>query len=273
MIKLPNIKGFATLGKAAVAAHRPEILFGTSIVTTVAAVVAAARGGYKSGQEVMRAEYSDLDLTSPEGKAKELDVKEKIQLTWMNYLPAAGLTGAALGATTGLHLVHIKEKKAIAAAALMAIEEVKEQAKEETDKLVKAVEANTTSKTQQKIADDVMDPDRDGKADVIQNTDHEVEELYLVRDAKTGRDIWSNSSRIEDAVLAVNGFIAKHGDCDLNSFYSNAGFESTPDGDDWGWSGDWVELKWDTVTRDDGRPVKRFAFRTDPEKGYDRPVK
>jgi hypothetical protein len=116
-----------------------------------------------------------------------------------------------------------------------------------------------------------MDPDKDGVVE-LQNTDHEVEELYLVRDQKTGRDIWSNTVRIEDAANAVNNFIAKHGDCDLNSFYSNAGFEIIPDGDDWGWSGAFVELKWDSVVRDDGRPVKRFAFRSKPEKGYDRPL-
>lgn len=271
-MKLPNIKGFASLGRAAVAAHRPEILFGTSIVTTVSAVVMAARGGYKSGQQVLRAEYPDLDLENPEGKGKELDVKEKIQLTWINYLPSAGLTAGALGATTGLHLVHIKEKKALAAAALMAIDEVKGQSKEYVDRVLEAVDGNVDDKTKEKIRDDAIDPNRDGIRDEIESTDHEVAELYLVRDAKTGRDIWSNTLRIEEAVNAVNNFIAKHGDCDLNSFYSNAGFENTPDGDDWGWSGDWVELKWDTTVRDDGRPVKRFAFRTDPKKGYDRPV-
>jgi hypothetical protein len=268
VIKLPNIKGLAVMGKAAVAAHRPEILLGTSLVSTVAAVVSAGFAGYKSGQQVMIAEHPDLDLVDPEGKVA-LDVKEKIQLTWMNYLPSAGLAGAALGSTTGLHIVHVKEKKALAAAALMAIEEIKTEAKQYQDQLVDAVDKNVKSeKTKQKIADDAMDPDGDGYCE-IQNTDHEVEELYLIRDAKTGRDIWSNTARIEEAVNAVNSFIAKHGDCDLNSFYSNAGFEITPDGDDWGWSGAWVELKWDTTTRDDGRPVKRFAFRTSPEKGYD----
>lgn len=272
MIKLPNIKGLAVLGKAAVAAHKPEILFGTSIVTTLSAVVMAARGGYKSGQEVMRAEYTDLDLVSPDGKAKTLDVKEKIQLTWLNYLPAAGLTAGALGATTGLHLVHIKEKKAIAAAALMAIDEVREQSKEYVDNVVKEIEKQTDPETKQKIVDACLDPDEDGKT-LVQNSDHEIEELYLVRDARTGRDIWSNERRIDEAVNNINKWIGQHGDCDLNTFYSNAGFEATPDGDDWGWSGAFVELKWDEVKRDDGRPVRRFAFRTDAEKGYDRPVK
>jgi hypothetical protein len=273
VIKLPNIKGLATMGKAAVAAHRPEILLGTSLVSTVAAVVSAGFAGYKSGQQVLLKEMGHEPEEMEDVKVQVLPVKEKIQLTWMNYLPSAGLAGAALGSTTGLHLVHVKEKKALAAAALMAIEEIKTEAKQYQDQLVDAVDANVKSeKTKQKIADDAIDPNGDGIADILPSSDHEVDELYLVRDAKTGRDIWSNTLRIEEACNAVNNFIAKHGDCDLNSFYSNAGFENTPDGDDWGWSGAWVELKWDTTVRDDGRPVKRFAFRTDPEKGYDRPV-
>jgi len=279
-VKIPNIKALATLGKAAVAAHRPEILFGTSIVTTISAVVMAAKGGYEARGKVDEERMKRIASPEPpfdtfleyyqeaKEKAPDLDVKEKIQLTWMNYLPSAGLAAGAVGATTGLHLVHIKEKKALAAAALMAIDEVKGQSKEYVDKVMKEVEATTSKEDAEKIRDNVLDPDGTGVCE-IQNGDHEVEELYLVRDAKTGRDVWSNTARIEEAVNAVNSFIAKHGDCDLNSFYSNAGFEITPDGDDWGWSGAWVELKWDTTVRDDGRPVKRFAFRTDPEKGYD----
>ena len=263
MIKLPNIKGLATMGKAAVAAHRPEILFGTSIVTTLSAVVAAAVGGYKSGQQVLLIEQAE---------DRKVEVKEMIQLTWLNYLPAAGLTAGALGATTGLHIVHVKEKKQLAAAALMAIEEVKEQSKVYVEDMMKEVEKATDPEKAAEIRDNMLDPEKTGSTK-IQNSDHTIEELYLVRDAKTGRDIWSNTHRIEEAVNNVNSWIAKHGDCDLNTFYSNAGFESTQDGDDWGWSGAFVELTWDTVVRDDGRPARRFAFRADPEKGYDRPVK
>lgn len=263
MIKLPNLKGLAVIGKAAIAAHRPEILFGTSIVTTISAVVMAGRGGYKSGQEVLLAEQE---------RGMEMDVKEKIQTTYQNYVPAAGLTLGALGATTGLHIVHIKEKKAIAAAALMAIDEVKEQSKEYVDNAIDSVKEHAGEDVANKVTTDVIDPDKDGKIQ-IENTDHEIEELYLVRDAHTGRDIWSNQVRIEDAANVVNKWIASHNDCDLNSFYNNAGFESLPDGESWGWSGEMLELQWDATVRDDGRPVKRFTFRSEPEKGYDAAVK
>lgn len=263
-MNIPNIGGIVKVGKTFLMAKRPEIMLGTSVVAAISAAVLGAKGGWEARGIV---EQRELEL------GRQTDVKEKIQLTWMNYLPSAGLAGAAIGSTAGLHIVHVKEKKALAAAALMAIEEVKTEAKQYSDQLVEAVEKNTTPKTQQKIADDAIDPNGDGIADHLQNTNHEVEELYLVRDGKTGRDIWSNERRIDEAVNTVNKWIASQGDCDLNSFYSNAGYEVLPDGDDWGWSGELVELTWDEVKRDDGRPVRRFAFRSKPSKGYDRPVR
>lgn len=264
-MKLPNIKGFVQIGKAAVAARRPEILFGTSVVSTVGAVVLAARGGYKSGQEVMREEYAIPEAAK---KVKDLSTKEKFDLTWVNYLPAAGAGVVSLGSTTGLHIVHVKEKKALAATAMAAIEEIRTQAAEFEKEHTVGVMSN---EEKQKVLEERAEktPIGEGNNSHIQDSSGFLEELYLVRDGKTGRDIWSNQRRIEEAVQNINDFIQKHGDCDLNSFYSNAGFELLPDGDDWGWSGDFVELAWDEVKRDDGRPVRRFKFRRAPEMGYD----
>ena len=282
-MKLPNIAGFITIGKAFVQANRPELLFGTSVVTTVAGMVAAARAGYKSGQQVLEAEMALAASPEPPfdtfqdyykelvEKGPKLSNKEKAQLTWLNYLPAAGIGVTAVGATTGLHLVHVKEKKQMAAAALMAIEQVKLEAKQYGEDLKAAVEDNVklTDKKRDAIDNSILEKqaDRNNGTAFVQNSDGLVEELYLVRDAKTGRDIWSNETRIGEAVNNVNKWIAKHGDAELNTFYSAAGYDNTPDGDDWGWSGDFVELKWDTTVRDDGRPVRRFAFQTEPQAG------
>lgn len=257
-MKIPNLSklnGLVAVGKTFLSTHRPEILLGTSITTTLGAVIMAAKGGYKSGQEVLREEYADLDLVNPEGKSRELDVKEKIQLTWSNYLPAAGFTAGALGSTTALHLVHVKEKKALATAALAAADEVKKgivkMSDEETEKILEAR------------------ADEDGVAR-IENGDGEIEELYLVRDARTGRDIWSNKHRIEDALIEVNMVLNNSGDVELGHFYQHAGFNSVPDDNMYGWNmKDLVSLEWRDTSRDDGRPVKEFSFRPKPETGYD----
>lgn len=260
MIKLPNITGIVKVGKNFIMAHRPELLLGAAVTSSVGGAILAAKGGYEA-RGLVDEEIRRRDAANE--KEPALTVKEKIQLTWMCYVPAAVTTTTSLASISGLHLVHVKEKKALATAALAAIEEVKEESKRF---LKEETVGAMTPEEKEKIYEDRLQND---PSVVMRDSDGEIEEMYLVRDAKTGRDIWSNQTRIEQAVLDVNNFIARHGECDLNSFYSNAGFGSTPDGDDWGWRGaDWVEIVWDATVRDDGRPVKRFAFRTAPREGY-----
>jgi hypothetical protein len=273
VIKLPNITGIMKVGKNFIMAHRPELLLGAAVTSSVGGAIMAAKGGYEArgiienekNRRVME-RYPEIQTIEEFKNALEkeqLEVKEKIQLTWLCYMPAAITTTTAVGTISGLHLIHVKEKKALATAALAAIEEVKTESKEFLKENTVGV---MTQEEKEKILEHRMEND---PSVVVQHTDGEIEEMYLVRDAKTGRDIWSNVGRIEQAVLDINNFIARHGECDLNSFYSNAGFGATPDGDDWGWRGaDWVELVWDTTVRDDGRPVRRFAFRTQPKEGY-----
>jgi hypothetical protein len=275
VIKLPNINGIVKVGKNFIMAHRPELLLGAAVTSTFGTALLAAKGGYQA-RGIVDAERMKR-VASPEPpydtfleyfeefskKAPEIPVKEKIQLTWLCYMPAAVTLTTSMASISGLHLIHVKEKKALATAALAALEEVKEESKQ-------FLKENTvgamTPEEKEKIFEDRLAND---PAVVMRDSDGEIEEMYLIRDAKTGRDIWSNQQRIEQAVLDVNNFIARHGECDLNSFYSNAGFGCTPDGDDWGWKGaDWVELVWDATVRDDGRPVRRFAFRAQPKEGY-----
>lgn len=263
-MKLPNIAGLVGVGKAFVMANRPEILFGASVVSTLAAVVAAAKGGYEARGLVDEAELDRVQSAQP-----ALTLKEKASLTWLCYLPAAGLTVGSVGSTTGLHLVHVKEKKQLAAAALMAIEQVRTEANQYVDDIKAAVVENSTPKKIEAIDNAVMEKqaDRNNGVAFTQNSDGDIEELYLVRDAKTGRDIWSNQARIEGALLEANRLLLTEGSCDLDTFYSYAGFNTIPDGGSTGWSGEEIDIIWDNQTRDDGRPVRQFTFRPAPKKG------
>lgn len=249
-MKIPNLsalKGLAVVGKTFLSTHRPEILLGTSIATTLGGVFMAGKAGYESGKTIQKIE-TDED--------RKVEVKEMIQLTWLNYLPAAGLTAGALGSTTALHLVHVKDKKAMATAALAAADEVK--------------------KGIVKVSDEETEKMLEGRADEngvakIENGDGEIEELYLVRDARTGRDIWSNKHRIEDALIEVNMVLNNSGDVELGHFYRHAGYNSVPDDNMYGWNEkDLVSIEWKDTSRDDGRPVKEFTFRPKPAAGFDR---
>lgn len=246
--KLPNVKGLVALGKASVMAHRPELLFGASITATLASVGLAGKAGYDSGVQVERHENTNGVL---------LTTKEKAKMTWSNYIPAAVGTLGALGSTTGLHIVHVKEKKQLAAAALMAIEEVRSEGQQYMEQVKEVVDGE--GKPSEKVK----------KIDEIVNSDHEVEDMYLVRDGKTGRDIWSNKLRIDEALIELHNTINGSGECDLNYFYNHAGFPNTKDGFKEGWNGVLPSLDWTESVRDDGRPVRVFDFRPAPQAGYE----
>lgn len=253
-MNIPNIGGLLTIGKSFVMANRPEILYGASVVSSVVSVVAAARGGYKSGQEVLLKEQTENRV---------LTTKEKANLTWINYLPAAAGTLGSLSATTGLHLVHVQEKKMLAAACIMAIDEVKKEAGNYEQSLKKL---GFTMDDSPEALDAVAD--EDGVAKFV-GGDGVVEEKYLVRDAKTQRDRWATKLEIENAINSVNSYLATEGSASLNSFYTLAGYNDIPEGEVLGWSGKPnLSIKWDTQIRDDDRPVRQFSFRPAPKEGF-----
>lgn len=249
-MNIPNLSGLVGVIKTFAMANRPEILLGAAVTATLGSTVLAAKGGYEARGIIDH--HRIMSGTEP-------DLKTKVQLTWLCYIPATIACTTAIGSTAGLHLVHVKDKKALATAGMAAIEELKsemaslEKEKRELENSPEVLEARA---------------DEDGKVHV-QNTDGIVEELYLVRDGRSGRDIFSNEARIADAVNQVNKVLAKQGDCELNTFYGAAGFELLfPEGDDWGWSGDELEIKWKGEIRDDGRPVRRFDFKSKPKEGF-----
>lgn len=263
---LNNIKGLVKVGKAFVLANRPELLFGTSIIATIGSVGLAAKGGYEArglvDAEIRRHEQD------PESSMHKFDLtlKEKAALTWRCYIPAGVALTTAVGSTTGLHIVHVKGKKAMAAGALMAIDEAKEAAQQYRNELIGVASEEKGVEVDNKIHEGRAD--KDGISRVI-NSDGEIEELYLVRDERSGRDIWSNQHRIEDAVIEVNNVISGSDGVELNHFYRHAGFSTLPDGINYGWSGALVSLEWGQTVRDDGRPVRSFRFRPAPAEGYD----
>lgn len=265
-MKIPNLSGIVSVGKSFVVANRPELLLGASVVGTISAVVLAARGGYQA-RGIIEEERQRL-LTQSDYKGDDLTTKEKVQLTWLCYMPAAITTVGALTSTTGLHIVHVKDKKALAASALMALDQAKQETEKALDEVWKAASPEQRKDIQEKIYENNAHPET-GVA-VMQNSDGEVEEMYLVRDAWSGRDIWSNRRRIEDAVNEFNNVMnGQDYSCELNTFYTYAGFAELPEGNEIGFSGALMAISWDTTVRDDGRPVSVFTFRTKPEKGFD----
>lgn len=261
-MKLPNIMGVVAVVKTFAAAHRPEILLGAAVTSTIGSTLLGAKGGWDA-----RGIVEDYKLSFGE----EPDLKETAQMTWQCYLPAGLAMTTALGSQAGLHLVHVKDKKALVTAGAAALEELKSEYKQwEKENTVGVMSNEEKQKVLEERAKDVPITDEYGNtASHVQDSDDMLMPMYPIRDGHTGRDIWSNVNRIEEAVNEVNSVIAGSGNVELNYFYTKAGFNVIPGGNDIGWSGALISLEWEETVRDDGRPVRQFIFRPSPEKGFD----
>lgn len=260
---LSKLKGAFNVGKAVVAAHRPEILLATSVVGGIASTILGAKGGWDA-----RGIVEEEKVNRDDGLGVELTKSEIANLTWKCYVPAGVALVGSVGSTTGLHLVHVKEKKALVTAGAIALEEAREKFKAwEKGETVGVLSDDEKQAILEERAERV--PIGSNRSSHIENTDGEIEEMYLVRDMRTGRDIWSNRHRIEDALIEVNNVLSGSGDVEVNHFYRHAGFGTLPEGNKFGWSGCLVGLEWDTTVRDDGRPVRTFSFQPSPETGFE----
>lgn len=263
-MQMPNLGGLVQMGKTLVMANRPELLFGASITATLAAVGLAAKGGYDARGII------DENILKQEIDTSVLTARQKANLTWHCYVPSAVTTITALGSTTGLHIVHVKEKKALAQGALVAIDEVKKAAREFEKENVGVLE----DKEKEKILN--ARAGKGGGEVQIMDSDGLVEDLVLVRDPVSGRDIWSNRARIEEAIVEIGNNINASDEASLNNFYEQAGYGRIPMGETLGWSGVIPSILWTdpngqpiSGVRDDGRPFRGFRFLPEPEKGFD----
>ena len=98
----PRLKGLIKIGKNFVAANRPEILFGTSVVSTVAACGLSAKAGYEA-RGLVDAEQARRDKEPgyiSEEFRTPMTTKEKIQVGWKPFVPAGAALATSIGATT-----------------------------------------------------------------------------------------------------------------------------------------------------------------------------
>lgn len=248
-------------------ANRPEMLLGAAVAATVGAVVLAAQGGYKSGLQV-----AEVDAVRAATDQEPMTTQEKLLLTWTNYTPAAGVAVGALASTLGLHIVHVKDKKQLVAAGLAAVEEAKKSCQVYIDDMKEAITENSTPKTQDKIADSMLEKSAERNNGVAQvwHSDGIVESLYLCRDLTSGRAVWSNQYHVKDAVASLNNLLAND-DISLNTFYDKLELENIPIGLTHGWNaGERVEVQWTTERREDGQPICVFKLNPPPAEGFDK---
>lgn len=270
-MNIPNLSGLTKLvgiGKAFVMANRPELLFGASVTATIGSVIMAARGGYQARGLIIDAE---MDKGGP------LQLKEKVQLTWLCYMPAAITTLGAVGATTGLHLVHVQEKKALATAGLAALNEARGELTAYKEKALALIEDDEKSADEKKQELEAVSSWRE---DVPWSSEFTPSDgTYQCWDDLANRPFRSNKELIRRASEVLLAEIHKHGKANLNLMYDELGMSESQLGQQLGWAREDVQgyggkdgldfVQFSLTEMPDGSSATAFWFREAPTSDYE----
>lgn len=188
-----------------------------------------------------------------------LNNKEKFELIWKLYIPAAGV--GALTITSIICANRVSTRRAAAMAAAFSIsekafDEYKEKVVEKIGE--KKEEAVRAEINQNRVSRD--NPDR-----VIVAGDGKV----ICKDTWSGR-YWScDMETIKKAQNDTNHDVLNYGYCSLTEFYGRVGLEGTKESDNVGWNNDnLLEVFFTTALSDRQEPVLVMDFSVAPIRNY-----
>jgi len=258
-----NLKPFFKTAQKFVTDNSPGILTGLAVAGTVTTAILTGKAAYSAALKIEIARFrTDEDGNFTAGVlASSIPAKEKFELVWKEFIPAA-VTGAAT-VTCIVGATHISTRRAAAMAAAFKLSE--ELANEYKERVVQHLGAQKEEKMRAELAKNRMD--RTPGADTIIIVGPEV----LFHDALSGRFFKGEVEKIKAAVNEINHQINNFYHASLTEFYEKIGLSGTIFSDEVGWNSDeLLDVKYAATLLDDGRPAISIEFRTVPIRGYDR---
>lgn len=250
-----NLKPYFTLGKHFVKANSPAILTATAVVGVATTAIFAARGHHRAMIDIMHAE-SEM--------GRDIDLQEKVRLTWQYYLPPLTVGLATMGCIIGANTVHSKRE-----AALMTAYTLSEKAfSEHKEKIKERFGENKANQVRDDINQDRLDnnPTKSNQVLITGSGDS------LCYDAYTGRYFKSTYEAIRRAVNDLNAQINNDMYASQNDFNQYLGLPPTQFGDEFGWNSDnrLLDLAITGGLSDDGQPCLVLNYNIHPNKGFSR---
>lgn len=241
-----------------VAKNSPAILTAIGVTGTISTAIFAARGAYQARDIIVNEETARSVSTEPD--FEPLDTKDKFNLTWKLYIPAAISAGMTVGAI--IFANRISDKRAAVAASAYAFVE-----KQFTD---------YQRKTKEKLGKNKESAMRDELAeDQFRERDLRQQIIITGKGSTNCYDSWSNRSFQSDMQIlrkAMNDFncqVIANDYGSLTEFWSMIGLSPTDQSDNIGWSPDrLLELKYTSVLEND-EPHLCVTFATRPRLRFD----
>ena len=243
-------------GKVA-ADNAPTILTAISVTGTLATAYLTGKATLKAAEIIDQAQ-AEHNL---EEKAHPFTTKEKAELVWKQYLPAAGVAVVTIACMVAANRIGARRVAALATAYTIA----EKAAVAYKDKVIETIGKKKEEAVRTAIAQDEVD-----RHPISRETVYiEGGGSDLFRDSWSGRYFNSSKMALEKAELAINNQLNNDYSATLSDFYDLVGLERTDESDMIGWNSDCkLELEFNWASTADDRPCGVVRFRTVPYRGH-----
>lgn len=257
--------------------NSPAILSGIGIVGTVATAYVTGRATFKAARLIETENFNELakrvqddsnvrddgfDLSAEALSADHLSTKEKAQLVWKEYIPAAGV---GVLTVTSIFMAHRISAKRIAA--LIVASGISERALQEyKDKIVEKFGPNKDRDIRDGIAQDRVTNNPPNDSEVLMIDEGKV----LCFDTMTGRYFKSSIEDIKRAENACNFDINQQMSVSFSRFSDEIGLQPTDYTDNVGWNiNNLIEVQFSTTLGPNNLPCIAMGFARPPVYEYE----
>ena len=236
------------------------------LILTALGVTGALTTAYLTGAASFRAaRYIRYEESSRgyEFDEEELELKEKVNLVWKLYIPAAASAGLTI--TAIFYANRIGTRRAAAVATLYSVSE--RAFDEYKKKVVEKVGAKKEQSYRDEVAQDRVTRDPVSSREVIITGNGDI----LCYESFTGRYFHSDMETLRKAQNDINYEVMNDSYASLSDFYNLIGLPQTSYSDEVGWNADkLLELQFSATLSEDGRPCISIEFVVAPVRHYNR---
>lgn len=259
---------FGILAKRAAkvgADHSPTILTTLGVTGLLATTYLTGKATLKAAEILTEAESNGtlpfLEGGTVQARVEDLTLKEKAELVWKEYLPAAGTAVVTIACIVAANRIGARRVAALATAYTIA----EKAAIQYKDKVVETIGKKKEESVRAAMAQDEINAHPIERATVyIENGGGD-----LFRDSWSGRYFNSSVVALEKAMNQINFQLTHEFAASLSDFYDLVGLERTDESDMIGWNSDCqLELEFSWGSTADDRPCGVVRFRTVPYRGH-----
>lgn len=243
---------YAGAAQKLVADNSPTILTVAAVAGVVTTVVLVAKAAPKAHMDILNEQSERTD---------ELDLADKVLLTYKHYLPAVGTGVLTISCIIMANTINAKRTSALAGA--VGLSEL--AFKNYREKVVEHIGEKKETKVHDEVMQDVVNRNPLGDNQVI--ITGKGPSLFL--DNFTERYFQSDMESIRRAVNDINEQIFAQDSASLNDFYNAIGIKGNKVGDDLGWTQtNKLEIRYSATLTEDGVPCGVIDYRKSPIRDY-----